>query len=104
MRTDLPKVESATLQPSNPDPSCQQARAPEKHTAMAAQLPTPTEGATRREVGAARGGADRRFGAETPVDLVQEGANMLALQMRQSHCVTPLSLSSKATQAVLRQF
>jgi hypothetical protein len=41
---------------------------------------------------------------EVSVDLRCEGANMLELQARQSVWVTPLGISSKAAQVVLRQF
>jgi hypothetical protein len=37
-------------------------------------------------------------------DLNREGANMLELQARQSGCGTLLSMSSKATKALLGQF
>ena len=39
-----------------------------------------------------------------PADLNREAANMLELLARQSDCSTPLSISSKAAQAVLKQF
>lgn len=40
----------------------------------------------------------------TPTDLNREAANMLELLARQSDRTTPLSISSKAAQAVLKQF
>jgi len=104
MMTHLPKVENAPLPSAEPDQSCQQARTPEKHLGVNVELPAPTEPTAPTEAAAARSGAPRSFRAETPVDLVQEGANMLALQMRQSRCVTSLSISSLATRALLRQF
>ncbi|HBG07909.1 MAG: hypothetical protein A2075_19060 [Geobacteraceae bacterium GWC2_58_44] len=51
-----------------------------------------------------RGGNARHQREESPADLNREAANMLELQSRQSSCATPLSISSKAAQAVLRQF
>lgn len=39
-----------------------------------------------------------------PADLNREAANLLELLSRQSASATPLSISSKAAQAVLKQF
>lgn len=41
---------------------------------------------------------------ETPPDLSKEAANMLELLARQSEAATLLSISSKAAQAVIKQF
>ena len=101
MMTHLPEVECAALQQA--EPNCQQ-HEPEKHTVIEVELPTTAEQVTRLDVAALRCGAVRSIAPEIPVDLLQEGANMLELQMRQSRCLTPLSCSSKATQAILRQF
>jgi hypothetical protein len=103
MMTQLLTVESATLPQAEPDP-CQKEYAIEKHAACEPDLPATAEQVTRQEVVALRGGAARSLGGGLPIDLVREGANMLELQMRQSRCITPLSISSKATQALLRQF
>jgi hypothetical protein len=43
-------------------------------------------------------------GKQPTADLHREAANMLALQSRQTSSMTSLSISSKAAQAVLRQF
>ena len=44
------------------------------------------------------------FGKQPTADLHREAANMLELQSRQSTSAASLSISSKAAQAVLRQF
>jgi len=103
MMTQLPTVESATLQQVEPYP-CQEEYALEKQAACEFDLCATAEQVTRLEVAALQGGAARSLGGELPVDLVREGANMLELQMRQSRCETSLSISSKATQDLLRQF
>ncbi|GFO66575.1 hypothetical protein GMLC_01540 [Geomonas limicola] len=41
---------------------------------------------------------------EIPLDLFREGANISELSLRQSRCLTPLTLSSRAAQDLLRQF
>lgn len=60
--------------------------------------------ATRRDVVAVRGSATRCLSELLDVDLVREGSNMWALTVRQSRCLTPLTISSRATQDMLRQF
>jgi len=104
MMTHMTTLESAPLQPADPEQSCPQARALATRAVAEVETPAPAHQARPLEVVSVRGAASRCFNAEAPVDLVQEGANMLELQMRQSRCVTPLSISSKATQALLRQF
>ena len=104
MMIKLPNVESATLQQAAPDCCRQQVHAPEKHTVIEVELAAPAEQVTRIGSVAVRHGGAPRLGEVMPVDLLQEGANMLELQMRQSRCVTPLSISSMATRALLRQF
>jgi hypothetical protein len=104
MITHLPKLESSTAQQSEPVTFRLQGGTPEPHTVITVELDTPADLATQREVVALRCTATRRLNQELPVDLVREGANMLELQARQSRCMTPLSISSKATQNLLRQF
>ena len=104
MTTYLSQFESARLQAAEPEGSSHPAPAPEKHTVIEVELPAPAGPANSLAVVAVRSFAARRLTEEMPVDLAQEGVNMLELQMRQSRCLTPLSISSKATQALLRQF
>jgi hypothetical protein len=103
MMTKLPTLDSAALQQAKPYPS-QQEHAAVQLTASELDLLATAEQVTRQEIVALQSGAARRHVGQMPVDLIKEGANMLELQMRQSRCVTPLSISSKATQAMLRQF
>ena len=99
----LPKPASATPQTAEPEPSREGEPTPERHTVIEVELPREPDQVTCRKVVAVRGGAARRFNEQLPIDLVREGASMAELQMR-SRCVTPLSISSKATQALLRPF
>ena len=93
--TDLTLAESGRPKPVAPE-HAKKGCAPEQRTFLEVELPSPGEPVSALKVLAVHGAG--------PVDLVQEGANMLELQLRQSRCVTPLSISSKATQALLRQF
>jgi hypothetical protein len=103
MMTQLPTIESSTLQQAEPYPSVQEPVG--EGTSCELDLPDTAEQVTRQEVAALRCGAARRNAGEMPVDLNREGTNMAELQMRQScRCETLLSISSKATQALLRQF
>ena len=112
MMTDLQNVANAGQQQGETEHSGQSgptqqalvggpAAAPEGTAAghaAPAQLPVGPDAA------AALSAAVRRHREERPLDLFSEGANMLELQRRQSRCLTSLSLSSKATQALLSQF
>jgi hypothetical protein len=71
--------------------------------------PQPQEAATsdrqsRDSLLALKGSAARCRHDVFCIDLLQEGANILELRLRQSRCLTPLSISSRAAKAVLNQF
>ena len=104
MMTQLPYVESTTQGFADTEHACQQVHAPEKQTLSEVQSAAPGGHMFGTGVAAVRRGAARHLNEETPVDLVQERFNMLELQTRQSRCATPLSISSKATKVLLRQF
>ena len=103
MMTQLPTVESASLLLAQLYPR-QQEPASDRVTASELDLAATAEQVTRLEIVALQGGAAQSLSGEMPVDLIREGANMLELQMRQLRCETPLNISSKATQVLLRQF
>lgn len=103
MMNQLSTIENDTLPQAEPYP-CANDHALKNQQAGELDLPATPDQVTRQEVVALRGGAARSLIGEMPVDLLREGANMLELQLRQSRCVTSLSISSKATQALLRQF
>jgi hypothetical protein len=68
------------------------------------QVVTPADPQPRDPLLALKGSAARCRHDVFCIDLLQEGANMLELRMRQSRCLTPLSISSRAAQAILNQF
>ncbi|HEY5512848.1 MAG TPA: hypothetical protein VIK40_04315 [Geomonas sp.] len=105
MTIEQPKVTRGKVQRAKLVQSSPLAAGQERRTGMPTKAVSPEEQlTTSAEAADALGGADRHQNQDLPVDLVREGANMLELQMRQSMCVTPLSMSSKAAQVVLRQF
>ncbi|GFO57789.1 hypothetical protein GMST_01140 [Geomonas silvestris] len=63
-----------------------------------------TETSARNDVCAVHGCAARCARRELPLDLFREGANISAFSLRQSRCLTPLTLSSRAARDLLRQF
>jgi hypothetical protein len=115
MMTYLPNSAPCTQQPGETELFRQPAPGPAQQAASEAPAASPTESPAQREQVAqeqpvsrvptpACSSIARSHQEEIPVDLLREGANMLELKLRQSRCLTPLSLSSKATQALLRQF
>ena len=103
MMANLPNVQGAALEPEETDLCGEEACQPEKQTVISA----PGQAAVRpirKEISGVRDIKVRRHSSDIAFDLACEGANMLALQMRQSGCVTPLSMSSKAAKIMLEQF
>jgi hypothetical protein len=104
MTIDPSKVENSRKQSSGKIGVSLQEGSSEKQLVIQAKLLIPEEPGTIPETPAALGGNARGLDEESPADLSREAANMLELLSRQSTCVTPLSISSKAAQAVLKQF
>jgi len=104
MMTHFQPHESAHSPLAEPDHAREVLPTPEKPVPLTPPSSAPAERQSRKESAVVRHGVAHRLREEMPVDLVQEGANMLELQTRQSRCVTLLSISSKATRALLRQF
>jgi hypothetical protein len=75
-----------------------------KHPAAQPEAGAPSEPKAHAPLLDARGSAARCRHDTFCIDLLQEGANILELKLRQSRCLTPLSISSRATQAILNQF
>jgi hypothetical protein len=98
MTSDLQQGESSNYRQTAPEGTGQQMPAPGKRAALEVEIPGRAGLRTSERRGA------RHLAAGLPVDLVQEGANMQELGLRQTRCATLLSISSKATQALLRQF
>lgn len=63
-----------------------------------------TEASARNGVCAVHSSAACCARRELPLDLFGEGGSNWALSLRQSRCLTPLTLSSRAARDLLRQF
>lgn len=73
-------------------------------TAQEPVLPTSAEPSTPHGVCPMHSSAACCARRELPLDLFGEGAGNWALSLRQSRCLTPLTLSSRAARDLLRQF
>ena len=104
MMTLQAELASVALQAGGTDASLRQPLAPEIPPIIELKVSGPAGEPPHRTSLTVRGGASRRINVEMPVDLMREGASMHELQIRQSRCVTPLSMSSQATRALLRLF
>jgi hypothetical protein len=101
MITHLPTNEAVGSQGSLIEKPGEQPQAPEKKSVAKTARPA---GLLDAKNAAVTNLAARGVNAPLPSDLNREGANMLELQARQSKCGTLLSMSSKATRALLGQF
>jgi hypothetical protein len=104
MMTLQAELESAALRADDPDAPLRHPIVPEIPPIIEMEVSDPAGQVPRATTLTLRGSSTRRCHAEMPVDLMCEGTSMHELQMRQSRCITLLSISSQATRALLRLF